>query len=225
VTGYRSREMDPEATPRPVARPTANTRQQPAFPAFNLPAEPFGAGITEVAKPRSAAGPVLLTILLLGGAGGAGYWKLQQDFQAALRARDAVLLETQEAKSRAVEAAARAEQQAKVAVAAAEDRLKAIASEKARLESAAAAAASIAPAASAVADTKAAAKPEAKAKHAAAKHPAAKPAATKVAVADKKPAAAEARPDKPEKKDAPAAMPKVAHKKKYSDDPLAGLKM
>jgi hypothetical protein len=97
-----------------------HTAQPPAVPE----------SYSEPVRQKSAVGPVLLTILLLGGAAGGGYWKLQQDWQATLRARDAAILSAEEGRNRAVELAARAEQLAKVQIAAAELRAKTAAGEK-----------------------------------------------------------------------------------------------
>jgi hypothetical protein len=180
---------------------------------YNHTAQP--AALPDIAheppRQKSAVGPVLLTIMLLGGAAGGGYWKLTQDFQAQLRSRDAALLAAEEARNKAVEVAARAEQLAKVQISHAEQRAKETAS--------APAPATAAPAAAT--DTAATA-------------PAAKPAvAAKVAKAEKakknrrvatsRRVARAALPPVEEPK--PPAMPKIAGKKKYSDDPLAGLKM
>jgi hypothetical protein len=181
---------------------------------YNHPAQ--SAALPDIAheppRQKSAVGPVLLTILLLGGAAAGGYWKLTQDFQATLKARDAALLAAEEARNKAVELAARAEAVAKVQISHAEQRAKD----------------STPPAAAAPAEptTTAAAPPAA---------PAAKPVVaakpTKVeksrrsrrVAASRRVAKAVLPPVEEEKK--PAPMPKIAGKKKYSDDPLAGLKM
>jgi hypothetical protein len=168
----------------------------------------------EPPRQRSAAGPVLLTILLLGGAAGGGYWKLQQDWQATLKARDAALLAAEEARNKAVEVAAKAEQLARVQIATCTK----------------------AGAPAATTPTPAATTPATAAAAAAVVPPAAtKPVAAKQTKAEKKTARraaarqrsmARALPPPPveeEKKAAP--MPKIANKKKLTDDPLAGLKM
>jgi hypothetical protein len=169
----------------------------------------------EPPRQRSAAGPVLLTILLLGGAAGGGYWKLQQDWQATLKAHDAALLAAEEARNKAVEVAAKAEQLLKAQLS------KTAAPDKAAAAPTPAAATATAPAAAA---TAAAVVPP----------PATKPVAAKPAKAEKlskKGRRAAARramarvlpPPVEEEKKAP--MPKIATKKKVNDDPLAGLKM
>jgi hypothetical protein len=160
-------------------------------------------------KPRSVAGPVFLTILLLGGAGAAGYWKLQQDFASALGAKDRAIVELEQAKSQAVEAASRAEQQVKVKVTALEEQVKALTADKARLETAAATVA----AAPAVAER-------------GAPGPVAKRPARKVALAERRApkAKVETAAAAVEEKTTPK-MPKIAGKKKVSDDPLAGIKL
>lgn len=176
----------------------------------------------EPLRQKSAVGPVLLTILILGGAAGGGYWKLQQDFQATLRARDAALVEAEQARDKAVEAASRAEQKAKLALAEAEQHRSGVSAEKPAASDptpAAAAAAPSAPAAKAVAAAKPAKAEKAekaeKGKHARAARPAAHKVAARPAAAP--PASAEAKK--------PTNLPKIAGKKKVSDDPLAGLKL
>jgi hypothetical protein len=182
----------------------------------------------EPVRQKSAAGPVLLTILIMGGLAAGGYWKLQQDWQATLRARDQALLATEQERNKAVELASRAEQLAKNQVAA-------LTAEQAK-----AAPAKAEPAPTATAEPAAVAPTPASKPVAAAPTPAAKPAAAKPARAEKgkrgrraaaaarrlaasRPAPVVAAPPVEEKK--PAVMPKIAGKKKLNDDPLAGLKL
>ena len=164
----------------------------------------------ESPRPRSAAGPVLLTIVLLGGAAGGAYWKLQQDFQVQLKSRDQALLAAEEGRNKAVELAARAEQLAKVQVASCT---------KASAEKAAAATTPAAPATAAAAVTAPAGKPAL----------AVKPAKVEKGKRARRAAArrslARALPPPVEEEKKPAFQPKVVNKKKLNDDPLAGLKM
>jgi hypothetical protein len=179
------------------------TGQQP------MVSEPY----QEPVRQKSAVGAVLVTILFLGVAAGGGYWKLQQDWSSTLRARDEAILQAEEGRNKAVEAAARAEQLAKVQIAACEQRTKGASAEPTPAPAAAhsTAASIVAPAAPAVAVAKPARMSRAeklaakRARRAAAssRHVAARPAPAPVAAA---PAPA------PEEKK-PPAMPKIAGKK------------
>jgi hypothetical protein len=182
-----------------------NQSAQPAMP--DMPAE--------APRQKSAVGPVLLTILLLGGAAGGGYWKLQQDWQATLRARDQALLSAEEGRNKAVEQAARAEQLAKVQIAnctkggAAPDKAAALTPASAATP---AAAAIVPPAATKPVVAARPAKAEKLSKRA--RRAAARRSMARVAL-----------PPQEEEKKPAAALPKLAGKKKLNDDPLAGLKM
>lgn len=174
-------------------------------------------------RKKSVAGPVLLTILLLGGAAGAGFVKLQQDWQTTLRARDATIARMEEAKGQAVEAAARAEAQARLLASSCEKSLKAAPAERAVPSSPAAAAAAPGTAAPVVAANAVAAQGAMGAgagKYAGGRwhrrwrggRRARAAAAAAAAMAD-------------DAKPAAAPLPKIAGKKKITDDPLAGLKL
>ena len=144
---------------------------------------------------------VVMTVLLLG-AGGAGYMKLQNETQAQIKAKDAAIKQAEESRMQAAEVAAKAEVQARNNLRQCEDKLKAA--------SAMAPAAPAAPAPSAPVVEK---KPEkvAAAAHAPAhKAPAARPGRR---------AAAPAEPAAPKTGD----VPTIAKKKKLTDDPLSGL--
>ena len=198
---------------------------------------------------RGAAGPVFVTMVLAAIAGGAGYLKITQQHRLEVAGLNAEIVELRASNSKAVEAASRAEQQAKVAVA------------KAKKDAlpAPAAAVAAAPAAGSPAGAAAAAAPAAgggSAPAAAAVAPAPKPAA--VATAGGKPSGAAARAaakrqaravakarrasaaakaeralaplmaaPKEEKKPAASGgpLPGIAKKKKVTDDPLDGLKL
>jgi hypothetical protein len=209
----------------------AYSQAQPAQPAY---AGGYGYGYSHQAQPapipepyqepikqKSAVGPVMLTILLLGGAAGGGYWKLQQDFAATLHARDMALLQAEEGRNKAIEAASRAEQLAKVSIAAAEQKT------KVAVEQAAAAARSApeaAPAAAAPAPKQAVAAKSSKAEKNSRRGRRAAAAAKKSARVEKAPVVVAAPPPPAEEKK-PPAMPKIAGKKVLKDDPLAGLKL
>jgi low affinity Fe/Cu permease len=145
---------------------------------------------------------VFMSVLLIGG-GAAGYVKLQNDTQAVLVAKDAAIKQAEEARNKAVELAAKSDQQSKTNLRQCEDKL------KATLAVAPAAPATPTPVAPAV---------EKKAE---------KPAAAKVAsrASSHKPAArpvrrtAQAEPAAPK----PSDVPNIAKKKKLDNDPLAGL--
>jgi hypothetical protein len=183
---------------------------------------PMAAAAAAAVRPRgSSFGPVLVTLVLCGIAGAAGYYKLQQDFRGRERVQDETMKKLELAKSEAVEAAARADAQVRVQATAYEQRLRTLTGKGGE----AAAAAPVTMAARADAARAGAGAPAALA----AKGPARKsrrwwrrgggwgkragaaPAAASTAAApgdDKK-----------------AALPKIARKKKLNDDPLDGLKL
>ncbi|HEX7499304.1 MAG TPA: hypothetical protein VF524_03275 [Polyangia bacterium] len=143
---------------------------------------------------------VVMSVLLIGG-GAAGYVKLQNDTQAVLAAKDASIRQAEEARNKAVELAAKSDQQSRTNLRQCEDKLK---------STLAVAPATPAPAAALV--EKKMEKPAAVAKVAsrAARHkPAAHPA-RRTALAE--PAAPK-----------PADVPNIPKKKKVDNDPLAGL--
>lgn len=145
---------------------------------------------------------VVMSVLLIGG-GAAGYMKLQGDTQAVLVAKDASLKQAEEARNKAVELAAKSDQQSKTNLRQCEDKLKATL--------AVAPAAAVAPTPSSPAIEKKAEKPA--------------PAPKVAARASHKPAAhparrtAQAEPAAPKSTD----VPNIAKKKKLDNDPLAGL--
>lgn len=225
-----------QVTPPPVQGIAAVVAHAPSTYEQNAafaPANRFGhAPAFEQAIPVQAP-PVVVTktsykaaviiTILLGGAGAAGYMKMQQDTQALLAAKESAIKSAEDARMRSVEAAAKAEQVTKTNLRQCEDKLKA--------SLAAAAPAPAAPAAAAVAapvDKKAekaeriaAAKAEKAEKAAAAKaakaarHASARPARAAA------PAARE--PKEPKEAKEKADVPTIAKKKKVDNDPLAGL--
>ena len=146
---------------------------------------------------------VFMSVLLIG-AGGAGYVKLQNDTQAILVAKDASIKQTEEARNKAVELGAKSDQQSRANLRQCEDKL------KASLAVAPASAATPMPSAPTV--EKQAEKPAPAAKvatHAPSHKAAARPVRR----------SAQAEPAAPKSAD----VPNIARKKKLDNDPLAGL--
>ena len=142
--------------------------------------------------------------VLLIGAGGAGYVKLQNDTQATLLAKDATIKQAEEARNRSVEMAAKSDQQFRANLRQCEDKL------NASVAVAPAAPATATPSAPAVEKKVERPAPAAKVATRAPSHkPAARPARR----------SAQAEPAEPKSAD----VPKIAKKKKLDNDPLAGL--
>jgi hypothetical protein len=156
-------------------------------------------------RPRTSVKAAVAVAVVLIGAGGAGYVKLQNDTQALLAAKDATITQSEEARNRAVETAARADQQSKTNLRQCEDKLKATMA----IAPAMVPAASAAPSAPAIA-----AKVEKPSAPARASHGTSRKAASRSArhTAQAEPAAAKS-----------ADVPTIAKKKKLDNDPLAGL--
>jgi len=146
---------------------------------------------------------VVMTVLLIGG-GAAGYVKLQNDTQAVLVAKDASIKQAEEARNKAVELAAKSDQQSRTNLRQCEDKLKATLA--------------VAPAASA-APTQLAPAVEKKAEKPAAVAKVASRAPTHKAAARPAHRTAQAEPAAPK----PGDVPNIAKKKKLDNDPLAGL--
>jgi hypothetical protein len=204
-----------QMTPPPAMVPSSMYPQHAAFQpasASNLNAG-FAAAPSAYDMARMQPPPVIQTktsvkaavfvAVVLLGAGGAGYVKLQNDTQAVLAAKDASIKRAEESRSQAVESAAKAEVQSRTNLRQCEDKLKA--------------AMAVTPAAPAVTAPSA---PEVEKKQE-------KPAATKVAArpaSHKSPArparrSAEAEPGEKKSGD----VPNIAKKKKLDNDPLSGL--
>jgi hypothetical protein len=147
---------------------------------------------------------VVMSVLLVGGAG-AGYMKLQQDTQAALAAKDASIKNAEEARGRAVETAAKADQVAKASLRQCEEKL------RTALASVAAPVPTAAPAAPAA---------EKKPEKAVVASKATRASRRVAARSPRQPAAAA---EKDTAKDKSGDVPTIAKKKKVNDDPLAGL--
>lgn len=205
-----------QLTPPPVQNVAAVVAQAPsAFDqgaSFSAPA--FAPAPTVVQAPpvfvtkTSYKAAVLMTVLL-GGAGAAGYMKVQADSQAALAAKDAIIRSGEDARMRSVEAAAKAEQVTKANLRQCEDKLKA--SVAAAVAPAAPAAAAVAPSVEKTVEKKAEKTVVTKASRGG--HKAAR------AARQSAPAARE----KPEKEKGSGDVPTIAKKKKVDNDPLAGL--
>jgi hypothetical protein len=146
---------------------------------------------------------VVMSVLLVG-AGAAGYVKLQNDTQAVLVAKDVSVKQAEEARNKAVELAAKSDQQSKTNLRQCEDKL------KATLAVAPAASVTPTPGTPAVEKKSERPAPAAKVAARAASHKAAARPARRTAQAE--PAAPK-----------PTDVPNIAKKKKLENDPLAGL--
>jgi hypothetical protein len=146
---------------------------------------------------------VVMSVLLVG-AGGAGYVKLQSDAQAVLGAKDASIKQAEEARNKAVELAAKSDQQSKTNLRQCEDKLKATLA--------------VAPTSTATPTPSAPVVEKKSEKPAAATKVAARAAGHKSSA---RPArrSAQAEPAAPKAAD----VPNIAKKKKLDNDPLAGL--
>ena len=169
----------------------------PAYDHYPVQAPPV------IQTKTSYTAAVVMSILLVG-AGGAGYVKLQNDSQAVLVAKDASIKQAEEARNKAVELAAKSDQQSRTNLRQCEDKLKA--------------SLAVAPASPATPTLGAPAiekKPE---KPAAAPKVATRAASHKAAARPTR-RTAQAEPAAPK----PADVPNIAKKKKLDNDPLAGL--
>jgi hypothetical protein len=212
-----------QLTPPPVQNVAAVVANAPsafeknaAFvaPSF-APAPTVVQGPPVVVTKTSYKAAVIMT-LLLGGAGAAGYMKLQTDTQAVLAAKEAAIKSAEDARMRSVEASAKAEQITKTNLRQCEDKLKASLAAAAPVVPAAPAAAAVAPTVEKKPEKAMSAKQARAAKKAAAKS--ARQTASAGPVARERPEKAE-KAEKGEKGD----VPTIAKKKKVDNDPLAGL--
>jgi len=191
--------------PRPNGGISAVAAPQGAFAQPAQAYDPYPVQAPPVVQTKTSyTAAVVMSVLLLGG-GAAGYMKLQNDTQAVLAAKDASIKQAEETRNKAVELAAKSDQQSKTNLRQCEDKL------KATLAIAPAAPSTPTPVASAV--EKKAEKPAAAVKVAArasSHKAAARPAARRTAQAE---------PAEPKAGD----IPNIAKKKKLDNDPLAGL--
>jgi hypothetical protein len=164
---------------------------------------------TTIVKTKTSYKAAVAVAVVLMGAGAAGYMKLQGDMQSTLAASKASVSEAEEARNKAVEAAARADQQSKANLRQCEDKLKA---------TMAAAVAPVAPTPAAAMEP--AEKPEKPAPAAKIARSSSHKAAAKSArhVAAQSPRAAA-----PKQSAKSSDIPTIAKKKKLDNDPLAGL--
>ena len=111
-----------DVTPPPRAMPATGFAQpqfQPAplpsapvpnAAAWSVPPEPAVVG--QMMRPKSSAKPAIIVAVVLLAAGAAGYAKLDADWQAQLRAKEAAVRSADDTRIQAVEAAVKAERQA-----------------------------------------------------------------------------------------------------------------
>jgi hypothetical protein len=151
---------------------------------------------------------VVMSVVLIG-AGGAGYMKLQQDTQTLLAAKEASIKSAEEARMRSVEAALKTDQQTRVNLRQCEDKLK-----TALASAVVAPSVPTAAAAAPVAEKKPEKVVASKASRGG-RHVAARSARSAAPAAPKETAK--------EPKEKSGDVPTIAKKKKVNDDPLAGL--
>jgi len=203
-----SEQMTPPPATVPSLAQHAPYPQAPSAPSsfggFGLQSSAMAPPPPIIQTKTSYTAAVVMTVLLLG-AGGAGYMKLQNDAQAQVKASEARIKQAEDARMLAVEKADKAEVQARNNLRQCEDRLKA--------------ASAMAPAAPA------AATPSAPAVEKKQEKPVTKVAAATHAPAHKAPAARPARRAAAAEPAAPKTgdVPNIAKKKKLDNDPLAGL--
>lgn len=202
VQGYTSVAGTVPFEPGPSLAPTVNRfASVPAV--FDHAPMP---GPTVIKTKTSYTAAVVMSVLLIG-AGGAGYMKLQQDTQAVLAAKEASIKSAEEARMRSVEAAAKADQQAKASLRQCEEKLK----------TATASAAVVAPAIPAVAQESPAVEKRAE------KPAKSSRASRRVAARPSRQAAASPRESSKDAKEKSGEIPTIAKKKKLDNDPLSGL--
>jgi low affinity Fe/Cu permease len=201
VSGLSLVGGQPSYSPRPNAGFASAPQGGFAQPAHGY--DRYPAQAPPVIQTKTSYTAAVVMTVLLAGAGAAGYMKLQNDTQAVLVAKDASIRQAEEARNKAVELAAKSDQQSRTNLRQCEDKLKATL--------AVAPAAAVTPTPSAPAVEKKAEKPA--------------PVAKVAARASHKPAArptrrtAQAEPAEPK----PGDVPNIAKKKKLDNDPLAGL--
>ena len=164
-----------------------------------------------VVQVKTSYKAAVLVTLLLGGAGAAGYFKVQQDTQALIAAKDAAVRTAEDARMRSVETAAKAEQLSKANLRQCEDKLKASLASAAAIPAAPPATAAVAPVVEKKPEKPSVATKASRGN----RHASARPARQTAQAA---PAAAE-KEAKPKSGD----VPTIAKKKKVDNDPLAGL--
>jgi len=209
-----------QMTPPPVAMASPIHSQRAAFQQSGSqgPNAGFGAGLNAggfsvapssfvqsppIIQTKTSVKAAVFVAVVLIGAGGAGYVKLQSDTQAMLAAKDASIRSTEESRNRAVESAVKSEVQSRNNLRQCEDKLKA--------------AMAMVPAAPAPVPASAPvieAKPE---KPASAARTASRSSHRSVARSSRRTARVREATPKTD------AVPSIARKKKLDNDPLAGL--
>jgi hypothetical protein len=188
--------------------------QATAHPAFAQPAMGYDhmpVQAPPIIQTKTSYKAAVAIAVVLVGAGAAGYMKLQTETQATLAAKEVAVKQAEEARNKAVETAAKADQQARSSLRQCEDKL------KASMAAVAPAAPAVAPTAPAAAEKPEKPAPAAKVAHSSGRK-AAKPARHVAAAQPAAPRASKA--DKGSKSD---DIPNIAKKKKLDNDPLAGL--
>ena len=110
--------------PNPSFAAPASAYSGLAQPAQHFDQYPIQAAPPIIKTKTSYTAAVVMSVLLIGG-GAAGYMKLQNDTQAVLAAKDASVRQAEEARNKAVEQAAKLDQQSKTNLRQCEDKLKA----------------------------------------------------------------------------------------------------
>jgi hypothetical protein len=185
--------------------PASTTRSPFAISSAGFESSPVQAPPIIQTKTSYKAAAIVAVLLI--GAGGAGYMKLQTDTQAVIQAKNTAVKQAEEARNKSVELVAKAEQQAKTNLRQCEDKLK-------TAMATAAPVAPAAPAAAAAVSPPVEKKPEKRVVAKAASRP-----SHKVAAAKPSRRAERAEPAAPKSAD----VPTIAKKKKLDNDPLAGL--
>lgn len=196
--GFGQANLSGFSANRPAFAPISGFEHSP------IPAPP-------IVQTKTSYKAAVAVAVVFAGAAGIGYFKLQNDMQASLAAKEAAVRQAEEGRNKSVELAAKADQQAKANLRQCEDKLKAS-------MAALAPAPAVAPAASAPAVEKV--EKPAPAKVARTTHKAAKPARR---VAVREPAPAPAAKASKAAADKGGDIPTIAKKKKLDNDPLAGL--
>lgn len=186
-----------------TARVAAAGFGQPGPVAATWDAPVDAAAFAQMARPTSSAKPAIVVAVLLLGAAGAGYVKLQNDTQARMAEKDASIRRVEEARVQAVEASALAERQAQIKLKACEAKA-AAAPTTAAAAVAPAATAAVAPAPSPVSTPS-----SSRSRH--------RPLGGRHAAVSASTA--------PKPSAEPSAVPQLPHKKKLDNDPLAGIKI
>jgi len=192
--------------------PTAAHAHAPVAATWDMPVDT--AALAQMAKPSSSAKPAIIVAILLLGAAGAGYMKLQSDTQALIAEKDAAIRRVEDARVQAVESSAKAERQAQLKLKACETKAEAASASgatRASVASATTPSAVVAPAApvAAALTHSSPANSRSRQHHSSGGRRSASAAAASA----------------PAPTPAASAVPNLPGKKKLADDPLAGIKI